>query len=327
MSRIIGRRMTVAIGREETTYGTKSGQIVDFPIMEMTLDLTQDILLNDQAFGLIDDNCLGSTIGKKAASFSIKGVVSDAFFGQILKGTFGTLTTTVDSPVAGANSHAFTLLQSNDHPSYSFIYKDVNDVKAILGALCGRLEVGIVAGEWVSYTANFTGRFPVDTTETITPVKEEYFTAAQSVCKIASAVAGLAAAAAVPLETGTLVLEKNLESHFVWGSTDIEQVTNKQFSVSGTFELLNESDTIFDNFNDHDIQAMSITLTSDVMITGTTPFSLAFTIPAFHIANWSSPKTNDDLVKQTFEIKAEYDTVTSKTIDAVLINDTATAVY
>ena len=327
MAVLIGRRITVSIGREAVTYAVKSLQMVDFPIMEMTLDATKDVLLNDQAFGLIDDNCLGSAIGKKAASFTIKGVVSDSFFGQLLKGSFGTLATQVDTPAAGALTHTFSLQEDNNHPSYSFVYKDANDTKIILGALCGRLEIGIVAGEWATYTASFTGRFPADTTETIAPAKEEYFTASQSVCKIAANVAALAASTAIALESGTLILEKNLESHFVWGSHDIEKVSNKQFGVTGSFELLYDASTYFDAFDLQTIQALSVTLTTDSYITGTTPYSIAFTIPTFHITNWSSPKTLDDLTSQSFDIKAEYDTTTSKMIDAVVINDTANAAY
>ena len=327
MTKFIGRRTTVSIGREAVDYGTKSLQMTDFPIQELTVDTGKDVLLNDQAFGLIEDNCLGSAIGKKTAEFTIKGVVSDSFFGQILYAALGTLTTSIDTPVSGAIQHTFTALQTNEHPSYSFIYKDDNDVKAILGALLSTLEINIVAGEWATYTATFMGMFPSDTTETIAPAKEEYFTASQSVCKIASAVAGLAGATATPLESGTLTFEKNLESHFAWGSNNVEKVHNKQLAITGSFELLYDNDTLFDNFDDNDIQAMSITMTTDSFITGTTPYSIAFTVPAFHIPTWSSPKALDDLVTQAFEIKAEYDTVTSKMIDAVVINDTANAAY
>jgi len=320
MSKLIGRRTQIAIGREEAAYGTKSSQIVDIPVQEISVDLTKDVLLNDQAYARIEDNQIGSAIGKKTAEVTISGITSGELIGQFLKAAFGTLVTGAATPVAGAETHTFTAEQTNDADSYSIIYKDGNDAKQILGAVLSRLEINIVTGEWVNYSATFIGIFPADATETITPLTEELFTASHAVCKIATLVGGLAAASAVPLETGTIVIEKNTEAHFTWGSHDVSKVHNKQLSITADFELLYDDSSYFDDFDQHTVMAMSITLTTDAFITGTTPFSLAITIPTYQISEFSNPRPLDELVRQSFSIKAEYDTVTSKMADAVLVN-------
>ena len=328
MTRFISRLSTISIGREDpASYGTKSILMQDFPVQEFTVDNTKEVLLNDQGFGLIADNAIGSKSGKTASEFTITGICSEGLFGQMLKAAFGTVAFSVDTPVASANQHTFTVANTNSHPSYTIAYKDSIQVRMITGAMLSKLEIKIVAGEWVTYTATFSGQTAVVTTETIAPAAETYFTAAESVCKIGANVAALAAAAAVTLESGTLTIEKPLEVHYVWGSNDVEQISNKQFTVTGSFEMLFETAAHSTAFESHTIQAMSITLTTTEFVTGTTPFSLAITIPQFHIASWSSPKALNDLVKQSFEIKAEYDTVTSAMISAVLVNDTATDVY
>ncbi len=321
MSKFIGRRTQCAIGREEVAYGTKSSQIIGLALQEVTIDTTKDVLLNDQAYNLIEDNC-GSAVGKKAAEITLSGITSGDSIGQFLMAVLGTLSTDTATPVAGTDTHTFTVKETNDAESYTIIYKDDNQTKQILGAVLTRFEASVVAGEWVINSATFMGIFPTTTTEIIVVSKDEPFTASMAVAKIATNVAGLAAASAVPLETGSIVIEKNAESHFIWGSVDVNKVHNKQMALTGSFELLFDDLTYFSKFEDHTISAMSITLTTDEYITGTTPFSLEFTIPTFHIATFSQPRPLEELVKQSFAIKAEYDTTTKEMIDAVLVNTT-----
>ena len=327
MADLIGRLTTIAIGREETAYGTKSAQLVDIPVQEISVDPSVEISMNDQAFGRIEDLSSGNVQGQRSCEVTIKGIISDGFFGQFLKGVLGTIGTDIDTPVAGAITHTFSVLETNAHPSYSIIYKDTNDVKIILGALVQRLQINIVNGDWATYEITLVGRFPADTTETIVPVVEVLFHANEAVMKIASLVAGLGAATAIEVESGSITIEKNLEKYPTWGSNELTRVINKQFSVTGAFKMLYDDSTHFDVFDLKTVQAMSVTLTSLAMVTGTTPYSLAFTIPAMFFTGWSAPRSNDDLIQQSIDFKAQYDVATSKMIDAVLINDTAGASY
>ena len=327
MADLIGRLTQVSIGREETTYGTKSGQLVDIPVQSISINPTVEVNLNDQAFARIEDNSIGSKQGKRACELTLTGIVSGGFIGQFLMGAFGTLATQDDTPVANSDTHTFTVLESNAHPSYSIVYKEANGAKMVAGALLQSLKINIIAGEWATYEATFVGKFPVTTTETITPSIEEYFTSSMAVMKIATNVAGLGASTAIAVDSGSITFTKNLEQHFTWGSNELTRAVNKQLGIEGDFKLLYNDLTHFAAFDAHTIQSMSITLTTDNYVTGTTPYSLAITVGAFAIMTHDMPRDNDSLIEQSITWKAQWDTTSTYMGTAVLVNGDNGAVY
>ena len=253
-------------------------------------------------------------------------------FGQLLYGAFGTLATSVDDPEAGANTHTFSVLNTNQNPTYSIVLDD--DVRAgaashvVLASKLSRLEVRVVAGEYVTYEATFVGRKPEATTEAPSFVAETDFVSAEATAKFAATVAGLGGASTVPLESLTLTIERNTEPHFAFGSVAPNQIVNKQLSVTGEAVLLFENSTYYDLFTANTVQALLLSLVSGTDIGATsTAFQIDLQLDELVFPIWSDPRPLDDKVMQTVELRGQYNTTTSAMINGTLINAEANAVY
>ena len=268
MTAFIGRRRVIKLGREDS-YGTKSTKLTVIPNQDLKITYDKALLRNVQAYGTIEAGS-GSEAGAKGCEVSIQGVLQDGTAGIFLKALFGTDSpTVVDSPEAGANTHTFTLKQTNVHPSYTIVWEDLVQTKMATGLLLSSLEVNIVAVEYVTYTAVFTGRAPVTTTETFAVTTENLFTSNHAELKIANDVSSLSGATALSITTGSVSFTKNAERFYSWGNNDVRMVTNNEFDCSGSFELLYEDDSLYNLFDNTTQQALSIELTHDQAISGT----------------------------------------------------------
>lgn len=325
MAPIIKRKTVVGIGRE-TTFQTESTQLVDMGVQNIAVDIQKNVILNDQMYGRIEDT-RDSRIGTKMSQVTLTGIVEAAFWGQFLMAAFGTLNTTADSPESGANTHAFTVNNTNQADSYSITYEDDNQDMVCLGCRLTSLQTTVVAGDWVTYTATFIGNPPTDASETASFSDDHLFSADQATVRFA-AVGGSFSGAGIKLSTLDLTVEKNAEAHFAFGANTPDNIINKQFSVTGSFTLLWEDETYFDLFNDHTLRAMEISLSGGTIPSTSTAYSTKFTLEQIHFDGWNNNGNPNDKVEQTITFKAEYkEAATANMITAELINDQANSVY
>jgi len=326
MAAEIGRRTQCAIGREETTYGTLSAALLGLPFTSIAVAETKNTVMNNQAYGRIEENTEGSKIGSKMAQITLGGILPVVAVGHLLKAVFRDMATVNDSPVASADTHTFTLdNDSNAHPSYSIVYKDGIQQRAVLGALLNTLTINIVAGEWVTYEAVFIGRFPVANTSDITYTDEEKWTASMAQMKMGATIAGLGSA--MTISEATIVFEKNANPYYAWGSQDVNKVVNHQFSVRVDTTNLWEGTTERTLFTDHTVQALQIKLTTTAFVTGTTPYDLTINLRNGKVTEHNIGRGLDETMEQTFTFLAEYDISETSEADAVLINGTNGSVY
>ena len=236
--------------------------------------------------------------------------------------TGGTLTV---GPSAG-RSHLFRLLNSNNHPSYSFFESNpIGDFKALY-CMMDELDIEVVVGQYATFTAKFQGK-KVATATTLTPsfVTENPFLAKFATFKYASAFSGLGAASAVALERFKLTIKKNLELIQAFGSNDINSIHNKAFEVSGDFDLKYDADTIRALVSASTSEAFRLTLANTDVALGTTNPTLQIDIPQAGFTEWSKNTDNDGIIRQTVGFVAEYNIDRSMSMEAVLINAQTTA--
>lgn len=326
MTVIIKRKTVVGIGREEAAYKTESTQLVDMGVQSITVDVQKNTILNDQAYGRIED-VRDSRTGTKMAQVTLTGIVEASFWGQFLSAALGSLSTSADDPEAGANTHTFTVANNNQHPSYSITYEDDNQDMVCLGCRLSSLQTTVVAGEWVTYTATFMGNPPTDASESASFADDQLFSADQATVRLA-AVGGSFSGSGIPLTSLDLTVEKNADAHFAFGSVEPNNVINRQLTVTGTMTLLWDDETYFDLFDDHTLKAMEIALSAGTIPSTSTPYSTKFTLAQVHFDTWNNNAGNDDKVEQTVTFRAEYkEEATASMIDAELINDQANSVY
>lgn len=327
MGVIIKRRTAVAVGRE-ATYGTESSQLVNMGVQDITIDIQKTTILNNQMYARIEET-RGSRVGAQMAQVTITGIAEASFLGQFYRAALGTIATATDTPEANAEQHTFTVLNTNEHPSYSLMYDDGNQDMAVLGSRLESLTTNVVAGDWVTYTAVFMGFAPVAASETASYADSHLFSADQATIRLA-AVGGAFSGDGIPLTTFDLVISKNTESKQAFGSTQPYKILNKHFAVTGSMALLMENVTYRDFFRNHDLKSMQIVLSGgSIPSTATpTPFSVTVTLEQVHFDGWNDNGGADDIVEQTLTFRAEYEEASAASImDIVLVNDQAGSVY
>jgi hypothetical protein len=322
MANIIKRLQCNGLGREEVAYGTKSTQPVYFGVQSATVEISDEIILNSQGCGSIATN-RSSRGGNKMATYTLTGIVESAFHGQFLYGALGTFATSADDPEAGANTHTASVLNTNQHPSYTLFFEDSNRDEVGLGCRMVSYQQVVTAGDYVTYTAVFIGQAPSTNTGTPSYTDSYLFSADQALIRLTT-VGGSFTGTTIPLETLTFTINKNTEAYFAVGSTIPNNIINKNFSCDGSFTLLDDDDTYYDLFNDHTLQAMEISLIGDTNIGATsTPHSTKFTLNQMHFSTWDNNGALDDIVKQNIAFTCEKE----DSITAELINGQANAVY
>ena len=322
----IKRKTVVSIGRE-STYKTESTQLVAMGIQSLTVDIQKTTIKNEQSYGRIE-GVRDSKIGSMSAQVTLTGIVEAPFWGQFQRAALGTITTTDDDPEAGANTHDFSVLNSNQHPAYSILFKDDVHNKAILGARLVSLKTSIVAGEYVTYTAVFMGNAPVTTTTTPGFSDGHLFCAAEAAVRLAATGASFTGGG-IPLTTLDVDIVKNTEVHNAFGSVDPNNIINKQFGVTGTMSLLFENEDQYTRFMDHAKLGLEIVVTGDTNLAGlSTPPSFKYNIYQLAFDGWNNNSGNDEKVEQSITFAAEYEEGTAEAmITTQLINDEAGSVY
>jgi len=324
MAIIIKRKTAVGLGRE-TNYKTESTQLVNFGVQDITIDIQKTTILNQQMYARIEDT-RDSRIGTEMAQVTLSGIVESAFFGQFFRAALGTLATTDDTPESGANTHAFSVLNTNQHPSYSIIYDDGNQDMVVLGARLQSLKKTIVAGDWVNYEAVFVGNPPSTASESASYVDDFLFSADQATVRMA-AVGGSFSGAGIALSSLDITINKNTEPYFAFGAKTPNNVINKQFSVAGTFSLLHDDSTYYDLFRNHTLNAMEIVLSGGTIPATSTPYSVKIVLPQIHLSTWDNNGGAEEVVTQNIAFNAEYEESASAMITAQLINDQAGTAY
>lgn len=151
----IGRKIQFGLAKE-TTRGTAVASASYWnPWMDLVLDEKKELVPDDQAYGVIEDN-IGFTQTKKWAEGSLSGIVSDQTIGLVLYSVFGGYAVT--GPSDSAYTHAFTVGQSAQHQSLTFFKHDplaAQDYSYANGVV-QKLEITLAVKKFVEYQATIS---------------------------------------------------------------------------------------------------------------------------------------------------------------------------
>lgn len=242
-------------------------------------------------------------------------------------GTSGATATggTIETPSA-LRYHLFRRNNSNQPITYSIYGNDpVSADKALYCAL-DTLSLEVVAGKFAKYDVKFMGKKLASAASTPAYTANNFFLAKYATFKNATAFTGLDAAAAVSVERVKLDFKKNLMDFQAWGTTDVTEYHNQQFSVQGDITLLYDATTFRDYAINTTAQAMRLTIANtDVTIGSASNPTLSFDLPVVNFTEFSRNTDNKSIVKQTLKFTANYDLTTALTIQMLLANTQVTA--
>lgn len=117
----IGRLVQVGLAKESSRGTAQSSASYWNPWIDLTLDEKKEFAIDDQSYGIIEDN-VGLTQVKKWAQGTLAGNLPDQTIGLILYSLFGGYA--VSGPSDSAYTHTFTVGQDAQHKSLTLFLHD-----------------------------------------------------------------------------------------------------------------------------------------------------------------------------------------------------------
>lgn len=312
MSKYIGRLINLGIGRE-SSRGAGASPVYNLPRTSFSFDDKVVKARSMGALGKLADS-EEAFVTTKYGQGEIEGEIRDKSFGLLLYALLGTLNTS--GPTDSSYTHAFTVSQSNQHQSLSFVVDDPNTDELYKLVMLDSLEIVAELDEVARYTAGFMSKQAVSTGLSVPAVvSENKFTKKHLSFKLASTIAGLAGASAISLKSLTLTINKNATLDDVLGTAEPEDILNRQLSVEGQIELNYEDETYKNYMKDGDSKAMEIAFTNtDALIGSGTRPSLTFQFPKVDFFDWEPNYDLDEIARQTISFKASRDIANAQDI-------------
>lgn len=327
MSKTIGRKFSIGLGKE-SARGTAVAASFWIPKTDISVDDRINYAVNDSSIGVIEDS-IGQDITGKFSEISLGGLIYDKSFGLLLLATFGTETsqTLVET---GVYDHLFNVGASAQHPSLTIAAVDPNGGAGLRYALgmVNNMGIDFEIGKYLTYKTDLRANANASGANTAAFTTENLFRPQDGAVKFATNLAGLTAAAVIPVKKGSISIKKNLEDDFIVGSITAADRLNKEFSVEGTLELLYDDRVYIDTDMLADLpQAMRITFQNTALLIGATKYpQLEIDMGKVKIQEVSRKIDNAGLISQTIKFKAFYSLTDSMMIKATLRN-TQSAAY
>ena len=312
MSKYIGRLVKVGVGRE-TTRG--AGASPDYLVPHTSFSFDDKVVntRSDAGLGRIEDS-EEMFVTTKYGQGEIEGEIRASSFGLLLYSMLGSLSTT--GPVDSAYTHAFSVANTNQHQSLSLVVEDSNTSELYKLVMLNSLELKFELDAVSMFTADFISKKGNSTGLAIpSPVSEYKFTKKHLSVKFADNLAALSGATSIAIKSLSLKISKNVLIDDVIGTAEPEDLLNQQLQVEGELTLNYEDQTYKDYMRNGTQKAMEIALTNtdETIGSGTNP-SLTIQMPLVDFFEWEPDNSLNDIVKQTFSFKGNYDVANGSAI-------------
>jgi hypothetical protein len=315
----IGALTNIGVARE-VTRGTAVTAQAWIPKDEFSFNDNVEYIKQEAPYGVIQD-LMDGEVGKNWGAGSISGPVQSDSIGYILGSTFGAFPT----PTGTANgyTHVFNVAQNAQHASLTLTRFDANEFIRFPLTVVNSLEINYELGSYLTFTADFMSKQGVTTTSSAASYTNVPKFRPQDVSVIiADTFAGLGSGTAVPVESATIKIEKNVTEFQTLGSTDIADIHNGRFGFTATFVLIWDDATYKGFFKAGTKKAFRFRAvnTNRVIGGGSTNPSIQFDIAPSLLEEFGLDETNDGVLKQTIGITGLYDITTGNSIICTLVN-------
>lgn len=256
----------------------------------------------EEGLGKIADSDANFVTGAYAEGEVVSNL-DDKILGIILTSLNGA------SPVTtGANpyTHTYTLSQTNQPQSIAVGWVDPDYSKMYTNCVVDSLKMSIGLNSLVEFTIGLKSKVGEDWV-TLTPVytaQGSKFLHQHLIFKLATNIAGLAAATPIALKSLEITMSRNADFDWSLGTVEPDDILGKQFSVEGTIEL-NKTDDVYRALAlNGTYNAMDISLTR---VAASSNWQLQF--PRVDFTEWEPDYSLNEIAKQTLQFKANYDAV------------------
>lgn len=313
MTKFVGRRGTLGIAIE-SSRGVAVAPTYWIPFVTMSFADKIESAREDQGMGQIADSD-SFYVTMRQGEGDLEAQLYDQAIPYILTSLLGAVPVTT-----GANpyTHTFTLSQSNQAKSLSLYWKDPDRSYMFPLAVVDSFKMSVDLNGIVNYTIGFKSKGSDDYTSqtpTFTTLGSKFLHQHLGF-RLASAVAGLAAATPISLKGLELTISRNTIFDQTIGTAEPEDILSQTISVEGNVSLNLEDDTYRNYMLANTYRAMDITLLRST----NSSFQLQF--PRVDFSEWEPDYTLNEIAKQKINFKGNYDSANALAIvsTAVVIN-------
>jgi len=306
----VGRRGSLGVARE-TTRGTAVAPTYSIPYNSIGFDDKAVVIDSEGAFGQIADS-YESYVVKKYGEGDVEFDLDDKAIGTILCGVAGAAPSSSAGPTNYV--HTYTLANTNQHSSLSLLVQDPNLSRMFRLAMIDKFSIKVDPESIAKCTVGFRSAAGQDWA-TVAPVYSALgnkFIHTMLSFKIATDIAGLAAATPLNLNSLEFNVSKNIEDFQDLGTATPSDILNKQLQVDGSFEI---------GFNDATYRNYMLTPSTkaiEIKLSYGTNNYLTFQLPKVRFASWEPNKGLDDIASEKIEFKGLYDVVNTANVISTL---------
>lgn len=319
MSDFSGRKISIGLGKE-SVRGTVVAPTYWLKHLDTDFLNKNEKIFNESAIGVLDKFSQAEVV-KEWAEGKIEGKITDRSFGLVLASLFGNAPISVQRGATGVYDHTFAQNQTNTGITLTIARKDGNTAKRFAMATLNKLEIECVVGEFVKFSAEYISKKGATSTETVAYVAENEFVPKNAIAKMAADVASIGAAAAIPVKSFKISMERSVEPYFAFGSNDPSEIFNQEFEVKGDITLRYTDTTYEDLWVANTNRALDLDIiNTGVTIGGSHNPAVKFTMPEVSLSEWEIDQSKDKIVEQTIGFQALYNLTAAATLTARLTN-------
>lgn len=298
MTKFIGRRGTLGIAKE-TSRGVAVAPVYWIPNAKMSFFDGVESAAEAQGLGVIADQdsfYVTFTIGQG----SVDAQLYDKGIGYILMSLLGA------APSSGGSNpttHTYTLSQTNQAQSLSLYWKDPDRSYMFPLAVIDSLKITVAPKGMVEYSFTIKSKRSDDfasQTPVFTSLGSKFLHQHLKV-KLATSIAGLAAASRLNLTQFELNINRNTMFDEVMGTAEPIDILSQQLAVEGSFTLKLEDDTY------RNLMLANTYNSMDFQLSNGTNSNLQLQFPRCSFSGWQPDFTLNQITTQKINFKANYD--------------------
>lgn len=323
MSDFSGRKVAYGIAKE-ATRGTAVLPTYWISWMAAEVADTAKTVTNDSAINVLDKS-LGAAVTETSGGGKIDGIVTDQAFGLLLYACLGSHAVAAHTGETLVYDHTFTESQSNQAQSLTITRKDPNVVNQFALAMLKTLEIDVVTGEYVKFTSDWVTQPSVSNTASVTEITENNFISKNATVKLATNLAGLTAATAIPIKDFKITIEKDVNPYFVLGQNNPNEIFSQETTVKGDFTLRYTDDTYKTLRFNNTPQALLLDLKNTAVTIGTAANpELQIQMPQIFLTDWKPAQPIAGMVEQTITFEGTFSIGSAYMLQAIFTNTVAT---